>query len=143
MDTIQLQAGSLVYYDSLTAGLVPCRIQTVDQYDSELRILLTVTAKRGCYDRGHEIDAAPRWIMPRNVRRVRGKFGRVFVPPHKFTVTRVCGGTYGWPLRGTVDNPVCLPVCTQPDAKPPYPFCHTPNRCAGAAYCKHDPACNE
>jgi hypothetical protein len=26
--------------------------------------------------------------------------------------------------------------------KPPYPFCRTPEKCAGNGYCKSDPACN-
>lgn len=26
---------------------------------------------------------------------------------------------------------------------PPYPFCRTPDRCAGKGYCPRDPACNE
>lgn len=25
---------------------------------------------------------------------------------------------------------------------PPYPFCHTPDKCAGKGYCRNDPACN-
>ena len=24
----------------------------------------------------------------------------------------------------------------------PYPFCRTPDKCAGAGYCRNDPACN-
>ena len=26
---------------------------------------------------------------------------------------------------------------------PPYPFCRTPDRCAGRGYCPRDPACND
>lgn len=28
-------------------------------------------------------------------------------------------------------------------ADPPYPFCRTPDRCAGRGYCPRDPACND
>jgi hypothetical protein len=26
---------------------------------------------------------------------------------------------------------------------PPYPFCRTPDKCAGKGYCPNDPACND
>lgn len=28
-------------------------------------------------------------------------------------------------------------------AKPPYPFCYTPAKCAGKGYCPRDIACND
>lgn len=29
------------------------------------------------------------------------------------------------------------------ELKPPYPFCRTPDKCAGQGYCKRDPACDD
>jgi len=84
-----LQAGSLAIWDSLTAGLVPCRIVSIDGYPGHKCILLTVTAKRGSYERGRLVDTNASRVLPRNIRRVRGSYGqRIIIPPHRFLVTR-------------------------------------------------------
>jgi hypothetical protein len=89
MQQLTIQAGSLVYYDSVTSGLVPCRVKTVDHYEIGLRVLVAVTAPRGCYSRGYEIDASTSFILPRAIGRARGSFGtRVIVPPHRFVANR-------------------------------------------------------
>lgn len=31
----------------------------------------------------------------------------------------------------------------QAEHAPPYPFCRTPEQCAGKGYCQRDPACND
>lgn len=89
-----LKAGSLAYYDSHTSGLVPCKVVSIDRYsDSNTRVLLRVTAERGhgYYVRGKVIDASLSWVMPRNIRRVRGSYGqRVIVPPFTVEITRGC-----------------------------------------------------
>lgn len=38
------------------------------------------------------------------------------------------------------DDPSCQRVH---ELKPPYPFCRTPDKCAGQGYCKRDPACDD
>ena len=40
-----------------------------------------------------------------------------------------------------VETPADLPV--REPAAPPYPFCRTPEKCAGKGYCPRDPACND
>jgi len=88
---IILQAGTLVYFDSLTAGLVPCKVVTVDGYgENNIRILVSVTAPRGCYPRGYQIDGTPRTMLPRRaVRRVRGSYGtKIIVAPFTIQLTR-------------------------------------------------------
>jgi hypothetical protein len=54
--------------------------------------------------------------------------------------------TYG-KVSVTVEIPlpmaIKLGLMAGRELKPPYPFCRTPEKCAGQGYCKRDPACNE
>jgi len=90
-EKLTLQAGSLAFYQSVTAGLVPCKVVTVDGYGPDnTRILVSVTAARGCYPKGYQIDGTPLHVFPRAaVHRVRGSYGlRFTVAPFTVQLTR-------------------------------------------------------
>ncbi len=41
------------------------------------------------------------------------------------------------------DFPMTKPLPSYDDKPtPPYPFCYTPDKCAGKGYCRNDPSCN-
>lgn len=67
----------LAYLDSITAGLVPCKVTRIDGGAVTVR----VTADRGCYRRGDTVETTRRTAVPRErVRRFRGRYFPVILP---------------------------------------------------------------
>ena len=76
-----LRTNDLAYYDSVTAGLVPCRVVSITQYEHGKRVLLVTTAARGCYRRGEQIDTTVTRAVPRDaVRKPHGAYFPVILP---------------------------------------------------------------
>jgi len=66
--------GALAYYDSLTAGLIPCRVEKhVERSDyAGPEVVVKFTASRGPYKRGETVQSLPRYIVPRFAVHTRG-----------------------------------------------------------------------
>jgi hypothetical protein len=63
--SLTLKADELAYLDSLTAGLVPCRVLKIFDGEYGKSALVRFTAARGCWSRGQQYEAAVRRVVPR------------------------------------------------------------------------------
>jgi hypothetical protein len=66
--------GALAYWDSYTAGLVPCKVENVGAPNDygQRAVFVRLTASRGIYKRGELIGDSARGIVPRSAVYVRG-----------------------------------------------------------------------
>lgn len=71
--------GALAYWDSLTAGPVPCRVESVgDPNDYGIReVIIRLTAAQGVYKRGELVTVLPRHVIPRSALFTRDGFYRI------------------------------------------------------------------
>lgn len=62
--------GELAYMETIAAGMVPCRVITLDATGLAARVLVKVTAQRGPYRHGETVSMSPAVVVPRgHVRR--------------------------------------------------------------------------
>lgn len=74
-----LRVGELAFLDSF-AGLVPCRVLAIGDASEALRsVRVKVTATRGAYRRGEEVESNVLNVCPREAVR-RRKHGAVILP---------------------------------------------------------------
>lgn len=90
-----LKTGDLAFYDSLTAGLVPCRVLSITGKPhssivatSAHRVRVKLTATRRPFERGEEIETSSHHVAPRDaVRGLRSHSPRIMpyavTPDHK------------------------------------------------------------
>lgn len=77
METLKI--GSLCFYDSMGAGLIPCKLIKAET-DSMgfVRVTLQVTSKRGgVYVRGDKIETSTNWAVPRKSIKVRNGIKKI------------------------------------------------------------------
>jgi hypothetical protein len=70
--------GTLAYYDTLFAGLVPCIVTGLRVYNEHghYEVFFTITADRRGYKRGEKLSARSMYVIPRKMVRVKnGHYG--------------------------------------------------------------------
>lgn len=60
--------GNLAYYETVSSGLVPCKVTAYDGYQT---VYFTVTADRGVFKRGEKLSSWPIHVIPRKMVHVR------------------------------------------------------------------------
>ena len=77
-----LKPGCLAYLDSITSGLVPCKVIYIETVDGYRYATITITATRRAYDKGQTVDRMlVSLVVPRDaVTRFRAMSGPRILP---------------------------------------------------------------
>lgn len=78
-----LKAGGLACYETISCGLVPCKVEKVSAHENSGCVFkeatFTVTASRGPYKRGEVLTVLTTSVVPRAAVR-RRKYGTYILP---------------------------------------------------------------
>ena len=81
-----LKAGGLAFFDTLASGLVPVKVNSIEQRDCNFALVhnsdphgarssqivhFTVTADQGAYRKGEKLESSALWVCPRKAIRRR------------------------------------------------------------------------